>query len=269
MSEVTSASFSLQTVQIDSIPLGLYHVRPSQSSLLPVTLLHGWGVDSSLMLSTAQGLSRSGFEMIIPDLPGFGSSASPPHAWSACDYAKIVIHLLDHLDVKRTAVIGHSFGGRIGLILASEYPARVSKLVLTSAAGVPPQRRLIPTVRLRAFKAMRAVANRLGGRRIAEQMSTWYNQRYGSPDFKQTSGIMRETFKRIIGEDLRPFAARISAPTLLIWGDQDEDTPLWMGKTLEQAIPDAGLVTFPGAGHYAYLERNAEFVRIVTHFLTH
>ncbi|MCS7071190.1 MAG: alpha/beta hydrolase [Anaerolinea sp.] len=234
-----------------------------------MALLHGWGVDGRLMLSTAQGLNRAGFEVLVVDLPGFGSSAPPPEVWCVHDYAKTFINLLDHLQIEQTTVIGHSFGGRIGLVLGSEYPERINRLVLTSAAGVPPRRKLIPTLRLRIFKMTRAVLNHFGGRSVTERMSAWYNQRYGSPDFKQTSGIMRETFKRIIDADLRPFAAQVKVPTLLVWGDRDDDTPLWMGKTLERLIPDAGMVIFSGTGHYAYLERNVEFVRIVTHFLTH
>lgn len=77
---------------------------------------------------------------------------------------------------------------------------------------------------------------------------------------------MRETFVKVVNQDLLPHAARVQAPTLLFWGDQDEDTPLWMGQTLEKTMPDAGLIVLEGAGHYSYLERLGEFVRVVDHF---
>ncbi|MCL4252654.1 MAG: alpha/beta hydrolase, partial [Anaerolineae bacterium] len=64
----------------------------------------------------------------------------------------------------------------------------------------------------------------------------------------------RETFLRVVNQDLSDYAKRIQAPTLLIWGENDQDTPLWQAKQLENLIPDAGLVVYPRAGHYSYLE---------------
>ena len=73
---------------------------------------------------------------------------------------------------------------------------------------------------------------------------------------------------QVIEEDLTPYARRVQAPTVLIWGDQDTETPLWQGQRLEQLIPDAGLIVFQGAGHFAFTERLADYVRIVDHFLS-
>jgi pimeloyl-ACP methyl ester carboxylesterase len=72
----------------------------------------------------------------------------------------------------------------------------------------------------------------------------------------------------VIHEDLSSYAQRIQASTVLIWGDRDADTPLWQGRRLEQLIPDAGLIVFQGAGHFAYLERLNDTIRIVDHFLS-
>ena len=77
---------------------------------------------------------------------------------------------------------------------------------------------------------------------------------------------MRETFVKVVNEDLLPFAARVKPSTLLFWGDQDEDTPLAQGQLLEKTIPDAGLVVWEGAGHYSYLERAADTAQVMDHF---
>ena len=77
---------------------------------------------------------------------------------------------------------------------------------------------------------------------------------------------MRETFVKVVNEDLRPYAKRVKPSTLLFWGDKDEDTPLWQGRELENLIPDAGLVVYAGAGHYSYLERLNETVNTVDYF---
>ena len=78
---------------------------------------------------------------------------------------------------------------------------------------------------------------------------------------------MRKTFNLVIAQDLTDELPRIKASTLLYWGEQDTETPLWMAKVMEEKIPDAGLVVEPGVGHFAYLERNEKFLRIVRSFL--
>ena len=78
---------------------------------------------------------------------------------------------------------------------------------------------------------------------------------------------MRRTFVKVISEDLTGLYGQIRQSTLLIWGDQDTDTPLWMGKEMEKRIPDAGLVIFEGGTHFAYLEQVQRFNTIALHFL--
>ena len=65
---------------------------------------------------------------------------------------------------------------------------------------------------------------------------------------------MRQTLINIVNQDLLDYARRVAVPTILIWGDADQDTPLWMGEKLEASIPDAALIVHAGAGHYAYLD---------------
>ena len=78
---------------------------------------------------------------------------------------------------------------------------------------------------------------------------------------------MRKTFVRVINLDLTELYGKIRASTLLIWGDADTETPLWMGREMEKRIPDAGLVTFEGGTHFAYLEQIGRFITIAQQFL--
>ena len=78
---------------------------------------------------------------------------------------------------------------------------------------------------------------------------------------------MRKTFVKVISEDLSPLLPQIKASTLLVWGENDQDTPLWMGKKMEKDIPDAGLVIFENDDHYAYLRQWPRFVRVLQAFL--
>ena len=89
----------------------------------------------------------------------------------------------------------------------------------------------------------------------------------GSQDYKALPDEMKQVFVRVVNQDLKSYLKDIKSPSLLIWGENDSDTPLIFGQTMEKLIPDAGLVVFPGAGHYAFLDCFARYIRIVTTFL--
>lgn len=255
----------LRVAAVHHTPSTASATAPASAQPIPVVLLHGWGASSDLMLPVAERLYPLGYTVYTLDLPGFGASDIPPNTWSIHDYAKFIIAFLDQLAIERVHLVGHSFGGRISLVLGADYPQRVAKLALADSAGVPTPQSGSTQLRLRAYRAVRQSLERVGAKGSAAKLRSWYNNRYGSSDLKG-AGALRETFLRVVNEDLRPYAARVAAPTLLFWGDQDEDTPLWQGEALEKLIPDAGLIVYPGAGHYSYLDRLPEFVRTLDHF---
>lgn len=256
-----------EIVEVQGIPL-VYSVASPRSgaSITPVLALHGWGASRQLMLPVAERLAPLGYPVYALDLPGFGETPPPPTPWSVNDYAQFVLAALDALDIQQAHLIGHSFGGRISLVLGSTAPERISKLVLADSAGVPPKRSLAAHARLKTYKAARSGLEAVGAKDVSGRLRSWYSGRYGSADYQQTAGVMRETFVRVVNQDLRPNAARIQCPTLLFWGDKDEDTPLWQGEALEKLIPDAGLVVLAGAGHYSYLDKIDEFIRVTDFF---
>ena len=93
-------------------------------------------------------------------------------------------------------------------------------------------------------------------------------QKYGSKDYAALDPEMRKTFVKVISLDLTDRLKDVKQPTLLVFGDQDTETPLWMAKVMEENIPDAGLVTLAGGTHFAYLEQAGRFCAIARHFLT-
>jgi pimeloyl-ACP methyl ester carboxylesterase len=233
----------------------------------PVVLLHGWGANIDLMLPLAQRLAPLGYRCYLLDLPGFGQTEAPELSWGVYDYAKFVIAYLDYHGLECVHLFGHSFGGRLGLILGADYPERIRKMALADSAGVRPKASFSTQARLATYKFIRDGLTKIGMKGLSEKLRGWYNGRYASADY-QAAGALRETFVRVVNEDLLPYAARVQASTLLFWGDQDEDTPLWQGKLLEQTIPDAGLIVFEGAGHYSYLDKLGDTARIVDHFFS-
>lgn len=257
MNEIPTSTITLNGIQIN-------HAIAGEGA--PVLLLHGWGANIGLVWQLAERLIPKGYKVFALDMPGFGESAEPPVAWSVFDYAKFVIDYMDFHDLDKIYLFGHSFGGRLGLILGSDYSDRIIKMALSDAAGIRPKTPFWSNLRLNTYKGIRDTLYNIGLDSVADSLRQAYNKRYGSTDFQQVSGVMRDSFVKVVNEDLLPYAKRVQVSTLLFWGDKDEDTPLWQGKMLEETIPDAGLVVHEGAGHYAYLERLADTVRVMVYF---
>ncbi len=220
----------------------------------PVLMVHGWGANIELLQPLAQRLSRLGFRCYMLDLPGFGESDEPPAAYSVSDYAAFCLAYLDHHGLGTAHYFGHSLGGRIGLALAADHDERIKKMALSNSAGIRIKPSLHSRMRLNLYRGMRAGLEAVGAKSAALMLRAQYSRRYGSLDFQAASPVMRQTLIKVVNQDLLECAARVAAPTILIWGDQDEETPLWMGRKLEETIPDAALVVHAGAGHYAYLD---------------
>jgi pimeloyl-ACP methyl ester carboxylesterase len=230
----------------------------------PVLILHGWGgsLESVRPVLAAVAPVASGWAV---DLPGFGQSDVPPGAWGTHEYAEFVRALMDVLGLQAAAVLGHSFGGRVAIRLAVNHPERVAKLILVNSAGIRPKRKPKYYARLALAKIGKA-AERVGGPAGA-RFRARILQRTASADYL-SAGALRDTFVRVVNEDLREQLPRIAVPTLLIWGGEDRDTPLRDGKLMETLIPDAGLVVFERAGHYSYVDAAPAFGRVVRHFLS-
>ena len=231
---------------------------------VPIVILHGWGAHIEAVGPILAALEGAA-DVIALDLPGFGESDPPPDAWDAVDYAEFVSAFLDHLGVPRSHFIGHSHGGRIAIVLASEKAERVERLLLVDAAGIRPKRGARYYRRVAMAKVGR-VAAKLGGRpgrRLQERIRA----RVASTDYLEASEAMRATFRAVIAEDMTPRLPHLRVPTLLVWGDQDDDTPLWMAHRMEELIPDAGLVVLEGAGHYSYADAPGQFGAVARRFL--
>ena len=231
-----------------------------------VLLLHGWGASAELMAPVAAALGDK-HRCIAPDFPGFGATATPDVAWGVDDYVRWTLALLDRLGVDSVDVVAHSHGARVAMKLAVAAPSRVGKLVLTGAAGirVPPTPR--QRVKRRVFRVGRTLATTPAvPTPLRRRLQTW-SERQGSVDYRAATGVMRATLVKVVNEDLRPLFARIAAPTLLVWGDADAETPLAWGRIMESEIPDAGLVILEGGSHFAYLEQGQHFSHIVATFL--
>ena len=230
-------------------------------------MLHGWGASLKLMQPLGERLAALGYTVYIPDLPGFGESDPPPAAWGVTDYANFVVAYLDAHQLEQVYLFGHSFGGRLGLVLGAEYAGslrqdgaggrgRRADEEIAAGANSPD-----------AYKAIRDGLYKVGAKSLADNLRAALQRALWLGGFSGgAAASCARPSSRSSTRICAPMRARVKLSTLLFWGDKDEDTPLWQGRELETLIPDAGLIVYEGAGHYSYLERLSETVKTVDYF---
>ena len=234
-----------------------------------VLLLHGWGSNLTLYAKMIQHLSMS-HRVLALDFPGFGGSEEPKTPWNVDDYVDFTLEFLRLKEVKSVTLVGHSFGGRviIKLVNRPDLPVTVKRLILIDAAGIKPGKTLKKTLRTRTYKLVKGLVSLKLIRFLYPNLLETARKHFGSADYNAASPVMRGTLVRAVNEDLTGLLPGIKQPTLLIWGELDQDTPLSAGKKMEELIPDSGLVTIKGAGHYSFLEQSDQVHRILDAFLT-
>ncbi|MDE6555887.1 MAG: alpha/beta hydrolase, partial [Duncaniella sp.] len=139
--------------------------------------------------------------------------------------------------------------------------------ILVDAAGIKPRRSFGYYRKVYTFKAMKRLMYLVYGREEAERRLDRRRAKAGSSDYAQASPMMRRILSKVVNEDLTSELPKIKAPTLLIWGENDTATPLSDAKKMERLIPDAGLVSYPGCGHYSFLDNPGGFAAVLTSFL--
>ena len=258
-------------LQVDGIASHIQMVGSSGPHLL---LLHGWGPASVSLEGHLLPLARSlggRFRVLAADFPGHGLSGAPTGVWGVPEFAAWTLKVMDQMGVSRTSIVAHSFGGRVALWLAANHPSRVQRLVLTGCAGIRPRRSLEARVRSFLFKAGRA------GLRILsmvppmrEKSKSWLGglrAEFSSADYLATPEALRGCFSRIVRQDLRPLLEKIDQPVLLVWGERDTATPLWMGEAMQRTIPDARMLVYQADDHWAYRNQLARFTTAVDVFV--
>lgn len=212
-----------------------------------VLALHGWGRRGSDFVRSLQGI-----DALAPDLPGFGASPAPARAVGAHGYAEMLRPVLEQFAAP-PVVVGHSFGGRVAVCLASRYP--VAALVLT---GVP-LLRIRPPARIGAGYRLARALNRRG--LVSDRQMEIWRRRSGSSDYRSVTGVMRQVLVTVVDESYQEELARIEVPVRMLWGSDDTEAPLEVARAAEEILGRAGgavsLRVLPGSGHMLPLEQPA------------
>lgn len=228
-------------------------------------VLHGWGANIESVMPIVNSL-RDRYRVIAYDSLGHGDSDAPDEVIGGDDYVALLKKIYDHYGVSRATCIGHSFGGKTLSVFAALYPERVDKLVLVDASGVLPKRSFSYYRKVYTFKFLKNMYKLLFFWQDTEKAMARFYKKFGSDDYRAADGVMRKVFVKVVNESTEEYFPRIQADTLLIWGDEDDATPLYMAKVFEEKIPEAGLVVLKG-GHYSYLDAYGQFDAVLRSFL--
>ncbi len=231
-----------------------------------VVVLHGWGARADLYRTIINPLVGN-YRVIAPDLPGFGKSSEPSFAYSIEDYAGFVLSLLKELGIEKAHLIGHSHGGRTCLELATgDYGFEIGKIVLVDSAGIPVKKKLSKRIRIKTYKVLKGIVTFAPVKRMFPNALDMLKKKFGSADYAAASDIMRQSMVKVLPCDYTDKLSFIKNPTLLIWGENDTDTPSSCAKVLENGIKDCGLVTIPKAGHFSFAQAPALTANVLKSF---
>lgn len=235
-------------------------------------VLHGWGVDSSYWREFARRLEEANYRVLVPDLPGFGQGkALPSSGWSVRDYANWLRRFLQEQSITSCFLIGHSFGARVAVKFSALYPEKVKKLVLIAPAGIPEKltiRQKLAQWLARASKNVLApgASRNTRGRRLFRRLV--YRLAGVRDYFEIKNEAVRNTFLKVIKEDLSQQLTQIKAPALIIWGTHDSFVSAQAVKKIHQLIPDSRLELIKEADHALYRKQPQKISQLVVAFLS-
>lgn len=211
-----------------------------------VLALHGWGRSHDDFREVLSGAATGGspLDAIAIDLPGFGASPPPGEVWGASQYAAAIGPLLDEM-TEGAILVGHSRGGGIAVELARLSPSRISGLVLS---GVP----LVPARggSSRIATRYRVVRNLARRGLVSDERLEHARERYGSRDYREASGVMRDVLVRVLQEDYMDSLRSLDCPVVLVWGTDDIAAPIALAHKALRTLKNGRLVEVPGVGHF-------------------
>jgi pimeloyl-ACP methyl ester carboxylesterase len=229
-----------------------------------VLLLHGWG-DSAAGLKGLQHALAKTYQVIAVDLPGFGNTEAPKGVWGLDEYAAFTGAFLQKIAAAPAyAIAGHSNGGAIAIRGLATGSLQADKLILLASAGVRGTYKGRVKILRYITKAGKALTMPLP-KSIKKKIQKKVYKTVGSDML--VAEHLQETFKKVVTDDVRANAGQLTQPTLLIYGEKDESTPLWYGETYHELIPVSTLEVLPGAGHFVHLDRPTEVVKAIEGFL--
>lgn len=217
-----------------------------------ILILPGWGDTRKTFTPVIQYFQKN-YTVYILDYPGFGYSEVPNQELNMNDYVKLIKNFMKELKIINPIIIAHSFGGRITSLLTTKYKVKVRKIILIDVAGIKRRKKIIIFIKEKIYKLLKKMIRLfpLNYQEILKQQLLKY---FASADYQVLPVIMRKTFQNIINQDLKKYYQEIKEDTLILWGENDLDTPLKDAYYLRRHIANSALIVFKNASHFPYLQ---------------
>lgn len=219
-----------------------------------LVLLHGYLSCKESFYPQIEYFSRY-FRVTAFDFPGFGESGALEEPYSVSDYCDWTENFLKREGITFPHVIAHSFGGRVAVKCLSRGEI-FDRAVLCGCAGIIPKRTVKYRMRVRAYKIAKKIAPRFA------------EKKFGSAEYRTLSPVMRESYKKIVNEDLRKDAEKITRPVLFINGADDGETPVSSARVYTSRVKGSRLLVMEHCGHFAHLDNPLAFNLAAEEFFT-
>ncbi len=243
------------------------YFETSASSEMPLILLHGWGSQAGRWQEVMNMLEGKKIRAIALDLPGFGQSTTPAESWGLDEYANFILDFLKSLRIESFHLLGHSFGGRIAIKLAAQKISNLEKLILVASAGVTPRNKTRIFLYKFGTKLIKPIFSLPFLRMFADLARKIIYKFSGSYDYYVQKGVMRETFRKVITEDLTPYLHKITASTCIIWGDKDKMTPLSDAHIMHRHIKNSQLTIIENGNHSLNLQMPKRLAEEISNYV--
>ncbi|MGN0822775.1 MAG: alpha/beta fold hydrolase [Candidatus Gallimonas sp.] len=229
---------------------GISYLRAGSGKDL--VFLHGYLASKESFYPQITYFSRF-YRVTALDFPGFGQSPPLDAPWSVSDYADWTEEFLRSEGIEFPHVVAHSFGGRVAVKCLSRGEI-FDRAALCGCAGIVRKRTIAYRAKVAAYRAVKKIAPGFAERN------------FGSAEYRTLSPVMRESYKKIVNEDLRADAAKITRPVLFLNGDRDGETPVSSAQIYHAAVKGSELLILQGCGHFAHLDNPSGFNLAVEEF---
>lgn len=227
--------------------------------------LHGWGGKWQSWYPILLHFIKD-YHVVALDLPGFGDSGFSTTPFSLKDYASIVSGFINKVSLKKPILFGHSFGGSVAAVLIANEPLISNKLILVDSSGIRNE-----SIKKITSSFLSAIGKNIFNLPLLSRYSHIIRDFFYRVILKETdyldSGKLKQTFIKVVNEDITPLLSKINISTLIIWGAKDNANPLWQGKIFNKLIHNSKLVVISNTGHFSYLENPERFIEEVEKFI--
>jgi len=230
---------------------------------IKILVLHGWGSKLLSWQSFFTVENQNKYTFYFPELPGFGDSPKPKQAWDVQAYLDYVKAVYKWLDDKPDYLLTHSLGGRIAIKWLSQDPGVFKHAFLIAAAGIKPHKNILK--RTIEFCASRLKKYEKGYffSAILVSLKNLTVKLLKAQDYQNSKELMKQSFLKVVDEDLTGSLVHIQDPVELIWGKNDAYTPLYMGRIMNDLIPNSHLTIIKEARHGVHMQSPAKLSLIL------